>query len=150
MTTETEQFLGEVTDAQQNAELAFRRGDAEPRLAMWSPNEPVSWLGQFGTTVTGSAALTKHFHWVASRFSDLEELRYELIAADVIGDAAYTVGYEQWVGTFEGQPDSTMTHRVSRVYRREGGRWRIAHGHGDVAPPPGLAAHPDVSQRRRS
>jgi ketosteroid isomerase-like protein len=132
MTSEVTRFLDEVSDAQQHAELAFRRGDAEPRLALWSLTEPVSWVGQFGTTVTGNVALTTHFRWVASRFSDLKEFCFELIAADVIGDAAYTVGYEHWIGTFEGAPDSAMTHRVSRVYRREGGRWRIAHGHGDV------------------
>lgn len=149
MSSEVTRFLDEVTDGQRHAELAFRRGDAEPRMALWSTNEPVSWLGQFGTVVTGRSALTKHFHWVASRFTDIDEFRYELIAADVIGDAAYTVGYENWIGTFEEQPDSTMTHRVSRVYRREGGGWRIAHGHGDAPPPDGLSAHPDVLQQTR-
>ena len=135
MKSETERFLAAVTAGQQQAELAFRNGEAAPRLALWSRAEPVSWLGPFGTIVTGQAALREHFPWVAARFSDVREFRFELVAADVIGEAAYTVGIEHYIGTFDGEPESWMKHRVSRVYRREDGQWRIAHGHGDVCPP---------------
>jgi len=48
METETDEFLTEVLHKQQAAEVAFRNGNAEPRLALWSGREPVSWLGQYG------------------------------------------------------------------------------------------------------
>ena len=134
MGPETDAFLTEVLHEQQAAEVAFRNGDAEPRLALWSCHEPMSWLGQYGGCVTGPTAVTEHFRRVASRFTDLREFWFDLIEADAHGDAAYSVGFEHFLGTFDGHPDTVMTHRVSRVYRREDGHWRIAHGHGDVAP----------------
>ena len=134
MGTETDDFLTEVLHQQQAAEVAFRNGDPGPRLALWSCREPMSWLGQYGGCVTGTAEVGEHFRWVASRFTDLRDFRFELIEADAHGDAAYSVGFEYFLGSFDGRPDTVMTHRVSRVYRREDGHWRIAHGHGDVAP----------------
>jgi hypothetical protein len=41
--------------------------------------------------VTGAAEVSEHFHRVASSFTDVREFRFELIAADVHGDAAYSV-----------------------------------------------------------
>lgn len=134
MRTEVADFLAEVVPQHHVAELAFRSGDAEPRLALWSRAEPVSWLGQYGGCATGTAEVSRHFRVVAPRFSNPREFRFELIAADVHGGVAYCVGFEHFLGSFDGRPDTVMTHRVSRVYRREHGEWRIAHGHGDVAP----------------
>lgn len=134
MGTETDEFLAEMLPKHHAAELSFRNGDAGPRLALWSRVEPVSWLGQYGGCVTGAAEVTEHFRRVASRFTGVREFRFELIAADVHGDAAYSVGFEHFLGSFDGRADTVMTHRVSRAYRRENGDWRIAHGHGDVAP----------------
>jgi hypothetical protein len=53
--------------------------------------------------VTGAAEVSEHFHRVASRFTDLREFRFELIAADVHGDAAYSVGFEHFLGSFDGR-----------------------------------------------
>ena len=51
----------------------------------------------------GAAEVSEHFHRVASRFTDLREFRFELIAADVHGDAAYSVGFEHFLGSFDGR-----------------------------------------------
>jgi len=83
MGTETDEFLAEMLPKHHAAELSFRNGDAGPRLALWSRVEPVSWLGQYGGCVTGAAEVTEHFRRVASRFTDVREFRFELIAADV-------------------------------------------------------------------
>jgi hypothetical protein len=53
--------------------------------------------------VTGAAEVSEHFHRVASRFTDVREFRFELIAADVHGDAAYSVGFEHFLGSFDGR-----------------------------------------------
>jgi hypothetical protein len=44
MGTETDEFLTEMLPMHHAAELAFRNGDAEPRLALWSRVEPVTGL----------------------------------------------------------------------------------------------------------
>lgn len=134
MTAETEAFLALMLPQLHDAEVSFRNGDAAPRLALWSTAEPTSWLGQYGACITGPDAVADHFGWVASRFTGSREFRLDVICAEVVGDAAYLVGYETSIVGFAGHEQTAMTHRVGRVFRREAGRWRIAHGHGDVAP----------------
>jgi len=72
--------------------------------------------------------------------SDSEAYKFEIIAAGASGDLAYTVGYERNRVKVEGVP-TTYTLRVTHVYRREDGGWRIVHRHGD-RPPDGVAAFP--------
>ena len=82
---------------------------------------------------SGWADLEPMFRKVAWCFSDSEEYEFEVIAAGASGDLAYTVGYEHNRVKVDGQP-RTYTLRVTHVYRREDGQWRIVHRHGDVPP----------------
>src|SRR5215204_5879376 len=45
--TDRDDFLAWVETTLYEAELALHNGDAAPRRALWSPNEPVSVLGAF-------------------------------------------------------------------------------------------------------
>lgn len=55
----------------------------------------------------------------------------ELLAFDVVGDMAYTAGFEHTTASVDSEP-RTYTLRATQVYRREDGRWRVAHRHGDT------------------
>jgi ketosteroid isomerase-like protein len=48
----------------------------------------------------------------------------------VIGDLAYTAGFEHTEATVNGEPRS-YTLRATQVYRREHGEWKVVHRHGD-------------------
>jgi ketosteroid isomerase-like protein len=132
MSTDTEAFLSEVLPAQRRAELAIHNGQVEPRLAMWSRADPVT---LYGAKLSGSgwADLEPIFREVASWFSDSEAYEFEVIAAGASGDLAYTVGYERNKVHEEGVP-RVYTLRVTHVYRREDGHWRIVHRHADYPP----------------
>ena len=71
---------------------------------------------------------------MASTFSDVSDFRFDVEVAGVSGDLAYTVGYERFNGSIDGGPVAPMTVRVTHVYRRENGEWRIVHRHGDSTP----------------
>ena len=73
------------------------------------------------------------FRKVASWFSESSEYEFDVTAAGASGDLAYTVGYEHNRGKMDGEA-RTSTLRVTHIYRREGGQWRIVHRHGDVPP----------------
>ncbi len=123
---ELEDFLNTTLPRQLEAEKALHNGDAEPRLAMWSNQDPVT---LFGTNVTksGEAELSPFFRQLASRFSDCTAYRFELVAAGVSGDLAYTVGYEHTSVSVDGAPLDPYTLRVTHIYRREHGEWKIVH-----------------------
>ena len=78
--------------------------------------------------------MSRIFRWVASRFSNVSDYRLELVAAGASGDLAYTVGYEHSTGSVDGGPAQPNKLRVTHVYRRENGEWRIVHRHGDHPP----------------
>jgi len=47
---------------------------------------------------------------------------------------AYTVGYEHISPSMDGVPVEPLTLRVTHVYRREEGEWKIVHRHADRVP----------------
>ena len=132
MTSETEQFLAEMLPQQRAAEQAIHNGEVAPRLALWSRNDPLTVYGA-RLSVSGWADIEPTFHTVASWFSDSTEFEFEVIAAGASGDLAYTVGYEHNQVKVDGEP-RTYTLRVTHVYRREDGQWRIVHRHADTPP----------------
>lgn len=142
MATEVEEFLAAMLPQQLDAERAIHTGDAEPRLVLWSRHDPVTVLGA-RRSASGWAEVEPLFRNVASWFSDSRDYRFDLVAAGASGDLAYTVGYEHNEVRVDGEP-RTYRLRVTHIYRREDGEWRIVHRHADGPPaedqPLGVAA----------
>ncbi len=132
MSSELDAFLGEAMPLQEAAERAIHDGNVEPRLALWSHEEPVTLFGA-DLTAVGSDRVESSFRTVAGWFSDCTNYAFELVAAGASADLAYTIGYEHSTGAVLGSP-RTYTLRVTHVYRRENGAWRIVHRHGDLPP----------------
>jgi ketosteroid isomerase-like protein len=128
--TDRNDFLAWVKNTLYEAELALHNGDAAPRRALWSRNEPVSVLGAW-RNANGQDELEELFASLARSFSDCTSYEFELQAYDVVGDMAYTAGLEHTSASVDGQPRS-YTLRATQVYRREGGEWKVAHRHGDT------------------
>src|SRR6476620_9811279 len=125
-----EEFLEWVRTALYDAEVALHSGDAAPRRALWSSNDPVSVLGAW-RNAHGQEELDELFVTLARTFSDCSSYRFELQAYDVVGDMAYTAGFEHTSASVDGQP-RTYTLRATQVYRREESEWRVAHRHADT------------------
>jgi ketosteroid isomerase-like protein len=145
--SELDDFLTPTLTRQLQAEQALINGDPEPRLAMWSTQDPVTVLGAM-KDVIGAEEARQVFRWLATRFSDLTDYRFELVAAGASGDLAYTVGYEHTAFSMDGGPVAPLTLRVTHVYRREGGEWKIVHRHAD-APPRPVSSLPLTHRRSR-
>jgi ketosteroid isomerase-like protein len=128
--SEVEEFLAGMLPRQLAAEHALCRGDAAPRSGTWSQHDPVTLFGAAVPVRSGWDQVNGTFHWLAGRFSDLRDYQFELIAAGASGDLAYTVGFEHKTVVADGTP-ATYTLRVTHIYRREDGQWRIVHRHGD-------------------
>jgi ketosteroid isomerase-like protein len=131
--SELDDFLTETLARQIEAEKALHNGDLEPRLAMWSTRDPVTVLGAM-RSASGWDEVSQVFRWLGSHFSDCTAYRFELVAAGVSSDLAYTVGYEHSSWSWDGVPVEPRTLRVTHVYRRENGEWKIVHRHADRVP----------------
>ncbi|HEU0028258.1 MAG TPA: nuclear transport factor 2 family protein [Ktedonobacterales bacterium] len=135
--SELDNFLATTLARQIAADEALHNGDPAPRLALWSRNDPVTVFGAV-KTVAGWEEVSQAFHWLGTRFSNCAAFTFDLVAAGVSGDLAYTVGYEHTSVSIEGVPAEPYTLRVTHVYRRENGEWKIVHRHADSVggPPP--------------
>jgi ketosteroid isomerase-like protein len=112
-----------------DAELALHNGDAGPRNETWSTREPVTLFGAW-LNATNADEARAVFRRLEEAFSDAVEGRIELVAHGVSGDLAYTVHREHTTTTVDGER-RTYVLRVTQVYRREDGTWKVVHRHAD-------------------
>jgi ketosteroid isomerase-like protein len=66
-------------------------------------------------------------------FSDGQISLYELVVVPLADDVAYTLGTEHGQGKL-GDELVSIDWRVTNIYRREGGEWKMVHHHADVSP----------------
>ena len=130
--TERDEFITWVQSVLRDAEIAVHNGDTGPRRAIWSQNDPVTVLGAWKNAI-GQRELNELFDHLADTFSDCTSYEFELLEAEVLGDTAYTVGFEHTSASVHGAPH-TYTLRATQIYRREDGAWKVAHRHGSAPP----------------
>ena len=132
--TDRDAFRVEITERQHEAEAALIRGDPEPRIAMWSHRDPVTLFAALGPSKSGWAELEPMFRSVATRLSDGRDASYELISFDVGGDLAWSVGCTRFEVAIDGGERIRRTIRLTHLYRREDGVWKVVHEHSDFQP----------------
>lgn len=107
-------------------------GDAAPLSAIWSHSATVSTMHPIGGREAGWDEVRGSFEQVGKLASGGHVgLRDQSI--QVTGDLAYEVGVEQGQARIAGE-QIAIEHRVTNVYRREAGEWKIVHHHTDTSP----------------
>ena len=130
---EREDFLQWFNTTWRHAEDELHNGDAAGRFTTWSDRGPVTLFGAWLEARDPEAA-REVFLELAARFSHSVSGVIDLIAAEVSGDLAYTVHRESTSTRVNGEP-SAYVLRVTQVYRREDGEWKVVHRHADAGPP---------------
>ncbi|HEU0116563.1 MAG TPA: nuclear transport factor 2 family protein, partial [Thermomicrobiales bacterium] len=138
--SELDAFLATTLTRQVEADYALLSGDPARRLALWATDGAVTMFGPWGTRDAGREDVRDACRRIAARWTARSTFRFDLVAADVSGDLAYTVGYEHCALSIDGGPPARTTLRVTHVYRREPGGWTIVHRHGDIVPEEQAAA----------
>jgi ketosteroid isomerase-like protein len=130
---EVDDFIESFLPTLVEAETALRNGNPDTRPAIWSRNDPVTF---FGAAFTGSSwkEIAPAFKYLASQFSNCESFDYEVIAAGASGDLAYIVGYEHTTAAVGPAEPEAYALRVTTIFRREKGGWKVVHRHGDPLP----------------
>jgi len=125
----------EVREASKQFYAALNRmvnGDARPLADIWSHSAAVTAMHPIGGRSIGWDTVRTSFEQVAQLASDGKvELKDQLV--HVAGDVAYEIGVEHGQLKLAGQP-ATIEHRVTNIYRREAGAWKMIHHHTDTSP----------------
>lgn len=131
--TETEEFLASMLPRLRAADTALHDGDAGLRKTLWSTTDPVTLFGAAMMT-SGWPQIEATFDWLASRFSDCASFEIEVVAAGASGDLAYLVAIEHTTAAIGGAAPTPYALRVTTIFRREAGEWKIVHRHADPLP----------------
>ena len=126
-------FLDATMPRLRAAEIALHNGDAAPRSTIWSHDDPVTLFGA-AFSRSGWANLSATFDVLAARFSNCTSWAYDVIASGASGDLAYTVGIEHTTASIGGAAPQPYSLRVTNIFRREGGEWKVVHRHADPQP----------------
>ena len=130
---DVDEFLASALPPLTAADTAIHNGDAAPRIALWSRNDPVTLFGALQIK-TGWNEIAPVFEMLASRFSNCESFEYEVLAAGTSGDLAYIAGIEHTTAAVGDAAPRAYALRVTTVFRREGGEWKVIHRHADPVP----------------
>ena len=87
----------------------------------------------WGPIEKGRQRVTQTFEWVGERFSG-PGLESKIVASGSSGNVGYTIGFERGRAAIDGGSEQPMTIRVTHIYRREDGEWKLVHRHADFPP----------------
>jgi ketosteroid isomerase-like protein len=111
----------------------FVNGDA----TLW--NQHVSYaddatiMGGFGGYEARGRAIRERYDWAVKRFrSSGSKMDYTYLTVGVSGDLAYTVTIDRGAVHLIDQPKPRpMALRVTTIFRKESGAWKLVHRHED-------------------
>lgn len=127
--------VDEVREASKKFYAALNRmanGEKDTFTTLWSQNGSVTAMHPIGGRELGWDAVKASFNQVAHVASDAKiELKDQVIKD--LGDVAYELGIESARFKVAGNPVSGEL-RVTNIYKKEGGSWKVVHHHTDLSP----------------
>jgi len=138
-------FLDHVIPRLRDEVVALENGDARPRKVLWSHHDPVTLFGA-EASASGWEQVEPIFDRLARSFSPGQSCTYDVRGAGVSGDLGYVVAIERSVAGTHGSPPQTLTLRVTTIFRREQGDWKVVHRHGD---PYDITSREALNRRRQ-
>lgn len=128
--TDFDAFLAE----RERASTAFVEGDPEPLLRMSAQADPATIYPPHGAVVVGAAAVNDGNRAGSAGFLPGAENAFEVLHSGHDGDLGYWTGIQRSTVRFRGASEpTTMVLRVTELFRREDGTWRLFHRHADRA-----------------
>ncbi len=128
----TTQDFAAFLDQVDRAQLALQRGNPSEYKALWSTQPDVTLAGGFGGEFEqGWEGVSKRLDWASSQFVNGRN-QIRRISFGNGNDIGYLIQVERLTFNTPGQAAPVeRTYRVSMLFRREHGDWRIIHRHAD-------------------
>ena len=122
----------EVLEQYHQALDDIMKGSAEGYKRVYSRRDDVTLANPFGPPARGWDEVAKTLERAASHYRDGEAIGFENVAKYVTPELAYTLEIERCQAKVEGREDVTpIAVRVTTIFRREEGEWKVVHRHAD-------------------
>lgn len=115
------------------AQQEFHNGRPDALKQLWSHGDDVTLAGGSGGVIEkGWEHVSRRLDWASSQYTKGVQTN-ERITVKVSGDFAYVVQLEHIRFHVPGQErEATRDYRITMVFRREAGGWRIVHRQADT------------------
>jgi ketosteroid isomerase-like protein len=126
--------LQKTVEQYHRAEIAFQKGDPQPFKDICSHADDVTIVGGMGGVEKGWARVEKRYEWASSKFSsdNDSEPQCEIVSLVATPDMPYAVEIERSTTRMAGSSEvQRLALRVTTVFRREDGQWKLVHRHAD-------------------
>jgi len=124
-------FEGFLRD-RHSAAAAYVSGDPQPLNGLVARQHEATFFGPRGDFTTGTEAVASRYERDAAVFAEGSDNSMETLDAAASGDIAFWVGRQRSRARMRGHDDPvTFDLRVTEIYRREGGDWKLVHRHAD-------------------
>lgn len=111
---------------------AFVNGDPGPLREISAAADPATFFGPGGGIEHGSAQVLAGNEKAARQFQTGGTTELEVFHNGHDGQLAYWTGLQRAVVRIEGKSEPVpMTLRVTEIFRRENGAWKLMHRHAD-------------------
>jgi hypothetical protein len=125
--------FSDFLDRADEAQLEFQQGRPEAYKSLWSHQSDVTLGGGFGGGFErGWENVAKRLDWASSQFRDGRN-EIQRISSGASGDLGYLIQAEHLHFNTPGSSAPVeRVYRVTMLFRRENGQWRIIHRHADT------------------
>jgi ketosteroid isomerase-like protein len=114
------------------AGLEITNGNPEVYKALYSRSDDVTLANPFGPPARGWSEVSATLDRAAKNYRDGEVIGFENVSTVITPELAYTVEIESYRARVGGAADiAPVAVRVTTVYRREDGAWKVLHRHAD-------------------
>jgi ketosteroid isomerase-like protein len=125
-----------------NAGVAVTNGDPEVYKRLYSRRDDVTLANPFGPPARGWSDVAATLDRAAANYRDGQAVAFDNISTVVTRELAYIVEIESYRARVGGAEEvAPVAVRVTTVFRREDGAWKVVHRHAD----PITAPRPPVS-----
>ena len=131
--------LDDFVDQCEQAWQVFVTGDAGPAMLLFSRRDDVTLANPWGPAAIGWPDVSNTLQAAAGRFRNGRVAAFDIRSRFVSGDLAWCHEIERGQAMLGGRAElEEFVLRVTSIYRREDGQWRIVLRHADpiVAPRP--------------
>ena len=124
-----EQFMQRRDDAAR----AYVSGDAAPLGRMVTHSSPATFFAPMGGYVQGAEAVSARYAGDAKVFERGSDSHFEILHMAASDGIAYWTGFQRASARMRGQTAAVPFNlRVTEVFRREDGDWKLIHRHADA------------------
>jgi ketosteroid isomerase-like protein len=116
----------------EEAALAYVNGDPEPLSQIATKTPPATFFSPRGDFVQGANEVSARYDADATAFASNSDNTMQILQMGASEGIAYWVGFQRASVHLKGKAEAVPFNlRVTELFRREGGEWKLVHRHAD-------------------